>query len=54
MELRRCPSCTNRINPRSVTCPIRDLSYAQAILRKAAPWAIIVLVSLGLAHRFIG
>jgi RNA polymerase subunit RPABC4/transcription elongation factor Spt4 len=54
MELRRCPSCTNLINPQSVTCPICGLSYAQAILRKTVPWVIIVLVSLGLAHRFIG
>ena len=54
MELRRCPSCTNLINPRSVTCPICGLSYVQAIVRKAAPWAVLLLVTLGLAHRFIG
>jgi hypothetical protein len=54
VELRRCPSCTNLINPRSVTCPICGLSYAQAIFRKVAPWVILVLVSLGVAQRFIG
>jgi hypothetical protein len=53
MELRRCPSCTNLINPRSVTCPICGLTYFQAVFRKVAPWVILVLVGVVLIQRFI-
>ena len=46
MELRRCPACRNMISPRSVTCPICGLSYAQAWVRKLGLWVILAIVLL--------